>query len=102
MSHTPGPWPTLELIHYEQDEYPEPHSSHARLRGSDMLCYGILFGEIPQAQAMQKHIVHCVNSHDALVEALRWAGEELAKIGKAQTVDCEAAIEQALALAEGK
>lgn len=62
----------LRLKHYKDDVYPEFAEGDARLLGEppNMTCYGILFGGLPECIDMQKKILHAVNSHAALVEAL--------------------------------
>lgn len=59
QKHTPEP---MRLWRPENDEYPEPHPTDARLVGADGLCYGVLFGMVAEARAMQPRIVACVNA----------------------------------------
>lgn len=102
MNQIPTPF---KVKSYDTDEYPEHHPSHARLLGSDGLCYGILFGEIESVKKMQQTFVHCVNAHDALVEALRFVMKATADWPGTMSASIDAIREQtqeALALAEGK
>lgn len=104
MNHTPTPWKYQEDCNgfsYEivtADENADPIADVLMSNATLLPQFKETDRKVRLANA--RHIVHCVNTHDALVKALRWAREELAKIGKAQTVDCEAAIEDVLALAE--
>jgi len=88
MTHTPTPW-----IHVKGN----------LIRDSHGVCIAGDSTAIQNA-ANAAHIVHCVNSHDALVEALRVAQEYIGRMeGKLSqpTHYAYQAVTEALALAEG-
>ncbi len=94
MTHTPTPWTIAPSSN--------PHNG---TDWRDVRAHGE-FGEMYLGEALEQdaaHIVRCVNSHDALVEALRYVRQfyqdnfDIMPVAF-QTVDSE--IERALALAE--
>ena len=103
MNHTPGPW-HLNTYSVTNDDGID--------RGFEIWGSNHSVAIIPlkpenhsHAKANGEHIVHCVNTHDALVEALRFVMKATADWPGTMSASIDAIREQtqeALALAEGK
>ena len=107
MNHTPEPWKVgfSEGVGDGTKDYDEgcwivgPHDESIVLGGE---YFGHKAGVNSREDAA--HIVHCVNTHAALVEAVKLALDYYHCIGtkKYNPYEVEQTLEKALALAEGK
>ena len=99
MTHTPTPW-QVEEGHIQRDSggirYWQITDGQDAI-ACNQFCYAGYDPDVNTANA--RHIVHCVNTHDALVKALVEAAEFIQPFNSGQ--DLLERIDAALALAKG-
>lgn len=68
MNHTPGPW-----AHDHMTKHPGLFRILDKNREvvANVECVTTFSDDVYKAEEIAEHIVHCVNTHDALVEALQ-------------------------------
>lgn len=89
MSHTPTPW-----------RVERPDNERVVIRGSNDYPIEVALGS--REVSDWEHIVRCVNSHDALVEAAKAAESMLEWFGRLPKGYSRAMLRAAIALAEGE